>query len=56
MIYLTEQMPKIMLIFSLSNPSKPRQGAGSTEGANFANHPDNRAGKRRNFFKSVKFC
>ena len=37
-------MPKVMLIFSPSDASKPRQGAGSAEGANFENHPDKPGG------------
>ena len=38
--------PKNVLIFSPSDASKPRQGADLTEGADFANYPDNRDGKR----------
>jgi hypothetical protein len=48
--------PKVMLIFSLSDASKPSQGAGLTDEANLANHPDKPTGKRRIFFKSVRFC
>ena len=38
--------PKITLIFLSPNPSKPRQGAGLTDDANFANHPDKPTEKR----------
>ena len=50
---------KITLIFLSPNPPKPRQGAGLTEGANFANHPTNRLENVEIFSKVldfVRFC